>query len=65
MRRQRGSLEEEGAKEGQQETVGDIPALAEASQPPLPSLPLLSTALFPGIVLDLRALRRFFFSVAN
>lgn len=62
MRRQRGSLEEEGAKEGQQETVGDIPALAEASQPPLP---LLSTALFPGIVLDLRALRRFFFSVAN
>lgn len=31
----------------------------------LPSLPLLSTALFPGIVLDLRALRRFFFSVAN
>lgn len=33
----RGLLEEEGAKEGQQETVGDIPALAEASQPPLPS----------------------------
>lgn len=33
----RGLLEEERAKEGQQETVGDIPALAEASQPPLPS----------------------------
>lgn len=61
-RRQRFVGERGSTKEGQ-ETVGDIPALAEASQPPLPSP--LSTALFPGIVLDLRALRRFFFSVAN
>lgn len=51
MRRQRGSLEEEGAKEGQQETVGDIPALAEASQPPFPLSPSFRPRYFPALFL--------------
>lgn len=51
MRRQRGSLEEEGAKEGQQETVGDIPALAEASQPPFPPSPSFRPRYFPALFL--------------